>query len=286
MKKNGLVFALVTLLLSAAGMLLRKLELLTALDADGLAVFRPATASLIALSVLMAAFCILYARKELPAQPGGELRSLGPAAAALAAVCLPVQLYGAWLLFGSWKGSGDTLALVLALLAGLAGAGWLYLHIAEWQGWKAAGSRLLAGSLITLFHCLWLISYYRDEAPQPALILPVYGFLALCAGCIAAYGYTGGSVGRLRPRRTLVFCGLAVYLSLVALVRGESAAWRLFWLTDAVQFCLCALQLLLSGAAPEAPLEAQEPETVPESREVPEPEAAPESLEMPEPREE
>ena len=69
--------------------------------------------------------------------------------------------------------------------------------------------------------------------------------LALCAGCVAAYGYTGGAVGRLRPRFTLVFCGLAVFLSLVAMVRGEEpGAYRLFWLAGAVQFCLSAIMLL------------------------------------------
>ena len=44
MKKSGIVFVLVSLFLSAAAMLLRKLELLTVLDAGGLAVFKPVTA--------------------------------------------------------------------------------------------------------------------------------------------------------------------------------------------------------------------------------------------------
>lgn len=263
MKKSGIVFVLVSLLLSAAAMLLRKLELLTVLDAGGLAVFKPVTAILIALSVLAAVFFLFFARHEAdkPENPVSfaSFRSLGVPGVVFGGVCLVIQLLGAWLLFREWKNGGSTLDLVLALLAGLAGAGWLCLRLEEWRG-RSEGSRFLAGCLITLFYCLWLIAYYHDEAAEPSLILTVYAFLALCACCVAGYSYTGGCVGRMKPRRALFFCGLALYLSLVAMVRQEAGAYRIFWLAAALQFCLCGL-VLLSPAAPEtAPEAAREPE--------------------------
>ena len=254
MKKSGIVFVLVSLLLAAAAMLLRKLELMTVLDAGGLAVFRPVTAVLIALSVLAAVFYFFFARHELEKtkEPvfASAFRSLGMPGVALGAVCLVVQLLGAWLLYRGWKTGGGTLELVLALMAGLAGAGWLFLRIQEYRETKSEGPGFLAGCLVTLFSCLCLVTYYRYEASEPSLILTVYAFLALCACCIAGYGYTGGSVGRLRPRFTLFFCGLALYLSLVAMVRQEEAAFRLFWLAAALQYGQCAL-VLLSPRDPE-----------------------------------
>ena len=263
MKKSGIVFILVSLLLAAAAMLLRKLELLTVLDAGGLAVFKPVTAVLIALSVLTAVFYFLFARHELEAAKEtvsiAAFRSLGLPGVVLGAVCLAVQLLGAWLLFREWKNTGKVLELVLAVLAGLAGAGWLSLRIEEWKGTKSEASRFLPGCAVTLFSCLWLIAYYRDEASEPSLILTVYAFLALCACCVAGYGYTGGSVGRMRPRFTLFFCGMALYLSLVAMVRQEVSAYRLFWLAAAVQFCQCGL-VLLSPGDPEKDPEPAEPE--------------------------
>ena len=283
MKKSGIVFVLVSLLLAAAAMLLRKLELLTVLDESGLAVFRPVTAVLITLSVLAAVFYFLLARREVekPAEPVSfaAFRSLGLPGVVMGAVTLLIQLLGAWLLFRDWKNTGSVLNLVLALLAGLAGAGWLCLRMEELREMKPGGTRFLAGCVDTLFCCLWLITYYRAEAAEPALILTVYAFLALCACCVAAYAYTGGSVGRMKPRFTLFFCGLALYLSLVATVRQEAGAFRLFWLAAALQFCQCGLVLLSPGEPEKAPEAAGEEEPA-------EPEAQPEESaaeEMPAP---
>ncbi len=273
MKKNGLVYILAALVLSAAAMLLRSLELSTAIDADGLALFRPVTAVLIALTLLTAAFFILFARRS----SGGwsafaeDYRSLGLPGVIWSAACLLAQLYGAWLLFREWKTGSDVLSLILALLAGLAGAGWLYLRLEEWRGKDSRASRLLAGILVTLFYGFWLIVYYRNEAPNPTLLLTVYAFLALCACSAAACCFTGGVVGRLKPGKTLVFCGLALYLSLVALVRSEPTAFRLFWAAAAVQFAHSSVLLLspLDKPVPEeAPVE-EAPETVPEETEAP-----------------
>lgn len=264
MKKTGLVYILVALVLSAAAMLLRSLELSTAIDEAGLWVFRPVTAVLIALTVLAAVFCFLAARKC--GRSGGtfmeEFCSLGLPGVICSGVCLLLQLYGAWLLFREWKGRGDVLELLLALLAGLAGAGWLCLRLGEWKGMQTRASRFLGGSLVTLFFGFWLVVYYRDNAPEPTLLLTVYAFLALCACSVAAYCVTGGAVGRLKPVKALIFCSLALYLSMVALVGKEPMAYRLFWAAAAVQFALSIIMFLspLERPAPveEVPADAGE----------------------------
>ena len=283
MKKTGIVFDLVTLLLLAAAMLLRKLELLTVLDEKGLTVFRPVTAVLIALCVLAAVLFFLFSRQDgQPEEQGkaGRIFDLGWGTAAFL-----VQLWGAWLLYKGWKSGGTMLDLVLALLAGLAAAGWLCVRIAEYREKGSAGAVFLAGALVTLFYCLWLIAYYRDEAPEPSLILTLYAFLALCASCVAAYYYTGRTIGKRRPRRTLVFCGLAALLSMAAQVRGEeTSAYRLFWVAGAMQFWLSAAMVLRSpGAAEEAPAEEPEGEENAEAPEENSSEAPEETAEAPEP---
>ena len=248
MKKTGLVYFLVLLLLSAAAMLERSLELSSVLDVGGLAVFRPATAVVIGLSLLTAVFCVLYVHRFVEARTGAvftaEYRSFGVSGIALGVVSLLVQLYAAWLMFRSWKTGGDVLDLILAVLGGLAGAGWLCMRIEEWKGKEGFGPRFAAGSIVTLFYCFWLIAYYRDEAPEPSVVLTAYAFIALCCCAVAAYCVTGGSVGRLRPRRAAALCGVAMYLSLVALVRLEPVGYRLFWLAGAVQFAVNAMMFL------------------------------------------
>ena len=118
MKKRATFYIVVLLVLTWAANLLRKLELLTVLDDAGLAVFKPVTAVLIVLCVLVAAFCVLFVRKTVPANGPGEAErypGLGLSAVVCAAVCLLVQLYGAWLLFQDWKRDGSALDLILAL---------------------------------------------------------------------------------------------------------------------------------------------------------------------------
>ena len=259
MKKTGVVFILITLLLSAAAMLLRKRELAVVLDGDGLAVFRWETAAVIGLSVL-AAVIILFIACRFGKKAGDkpifaeDFAGLGLPGVLLAALCLLAQLYGAWLLFRTWKTGKETLYLILAVMAGLGGAGRFCLRLEAWKARSGKGARLLAGSLVTLFYCFWLIVYYRYEAPNPSLILTVYAFLALCACSLGAYSVTGGAVGRLKPRQAILFCGLGVYLSLVALVGEELPAYRFFWGAAAVQFACSALTLLspLDRPAPEA----------------------------------
>lgn len=263
MKKTGLVFILAALVLSAAAILLRLLELSTAIDADGLVLFRPVTVILALLSLAAAVFFFLFARRygKNGGPSGSDYRSLGIPGVVWAVVCLLLQVYGAWLVFQGWKTEKDVLALILALMAGLAGAGWLFLRLGEWKNVGSAGARFLAGSLVTLFYGLWLVVYYRDNAANPTLLLTVYDYLALCACCVAACCITGGAGGLMKPVKTLVFCGLALYLSLVAL-SGAKTAYRLFWTAAALQFALSALMLLnpLDKPAPaeeEVPAEAE-----------------------------
>lgn len=277
MKKSGLVYFLVVLVLSGAAMLVRSLELSTVLDAGGLAVFKPATAVVICLSLLTAVFCVFFVRRYIQARTGevftAEYASFGLFGVVLGAASLLVQLYGAWLLFRGWKSGGNALDLILAVLAGLAGAGWLSMRIEENKGKEGYGARFAAGSVVTLFYCFWLIVYYRDEAPEPSMVLTVYAFLTLCACAIAAYQIAGGSVGKLRPRLAAAFCGVAMYLSLVALVRAEPASYRLFWLAGAVQFALSGTMLL--GPCEPFPAPEKEEETGSEPSEAPAGDAAP-----------
>ncbi len=248
MRKASMGFLAGTVLLCAAGALLRRLELSAVVGTDGLAVFKPVTAVLLALSVLAAAGYVLFASRtaeKLCSVPyTSAFRPATWAPVALSAVCLIAYLLGAWELFQQWKARSHAVNLVLACMGGLCGAGWLYLRLEEKLNRKHGGAQLLAGFLVTLFCCFWLVMYYRDYAPVPSLIVTLYGFLALCAATVASYSFAGGSAGKLRVRRCLALCGIGAYLCVVAFAGETGWAFRLFFGATAVQLVLTGLLLL------------------------------------------
>lgn len=277
MRKPVLLFTCATLALSAAGALLRRAELKTALEAEtGLAVFVPATGLLIGLSVLAAlAFFLLARFAPLEGTPEQYGRAFHPATflpLAAAALSLLATLAGCYFCLCRWRDEGCVLCAILALMGGLSAAGWFSLNLDALRG-KRGG--LLAGALQVLFVCFFLIVYYKEYAPEPALVKTVYPFLALCAAVLALYELTGFTVGKTAPRKLLFLSGLSVYLITVAVVGLAEVEYQLFLGGVALELLISAILLLQPRPEPAVKPEDGAAEPVPPAPAPPEPEDPP-----------
>lgn len=248
MRKPVLCFTAPLALLTLCAALLRKLELATAPDPKtGLFAFVPATAVLIVLGVLMALCMFLLARKldcaGIPADFEQAFRPATVLPLVISVLGLLVYLFGAWQLALRWSRERCTVCGLLALMAGLSGAGWLNLSLSHHRR-ISDREKLLSAAVQVLFLCLWLVVYYKENAADPSLSKTVWAYLGLCSSLIAMYGLAGFIAGRARVRKCLVFSGLAVYLDVLAAVGCPSLSDRLFFLVTAAQLLLCLLTLL------------------------------------------
>ena len=231
MRKKAWLFLGYLLVLSAAGLLLRAVELRTALDhATMLMDFVPASAILLALSALALGFFGFLARKAdfegLPRRYNRCFGGVGTLAVGGAALVLAV--WGAVLCLRD-RGSDRDLRVflgLLALTAALGGAAWLALGLDGWR--KKKEDSFLSAVLPVLFSGLFLIVFYKEYAQRPALLYTLYPFLGLCAALSALHLIAGFTVNRVRPRLALFLCGVGAYLCAVSLPGVEENAYRLF----------------------------------------------------------
>jgi hypothetical protein len=70
---------------------------------------------------------------------------------------------------------------------------------------------------LCLLFCVWLTSDYQTRAADPVTLDYVYEVFAIIAGLLGVYYITGYSFQNGRPRRTLFFCLMGTYFSLVTL---------------------------------------------------------------------
>lgn len=248
MQKPEFLFTALAAVFSAAGMLLRRIERLTAVDpATGLASPTAATWLLLAVMLLAAAASLLFARRYASARPDAcppEEKVFRPATALsllLGAVYAGLMLLGAVRCLRGWYGDGSILRAILALLAALAGLGGLGLRISAWR--QKRGSFLAAAAQV-LFFCFFVILYYKAYAPNPALIRTMYPFFAMCAAILAYFSRAGYLAERALPRRFLALSLLSICLLLTAMPGLAEAEYRLFFGAAALDLYLSAILFL------------------------------------------
>jgi hypothetical protein len=230
MRKKAWLFLGCLLVLSAAGVLLRAVELRTALDhATMLMDLVPASAILLVLSALALAFFGFLARKaDFEGLPRRYNRCFGGVVTlAAGAAALVLAVFGAILCLRD-RGSDRDLRVflgLLALTAALGGVAWLALGLDGWR--KKKEDSFLSAVLPVVFCGLFLIVFYKEYAQRPALLYTLYPFLGLCAALSALHLIAGFTVGRMRPRLTLFLCGAGAYLCAVSLPGVEENAYRL-----------------------------------------------------------
>lgn len=250
MRKKAWLFLSCLILFSAAGVLLRALELRTALDtATMLMDMTPASILLLILSALALALMGLLARRlDTEALPRRyNLCFGGVGSLVVSALSLALAFLGA-LLCLRLRDSEWSMRLFLSLLAlmgFLAGAAWLALGLDGWCKKKA--DSFLSAILPVIFCGLFLIVFYKKYAQLPALLYSLYPFLGLCAALGGLHLVAGFAVSRerVRPRTALFLCGAGAYLCTVSLVGVQENDYRLFFAALALQLAAYGVCLLL-----------------------------------------
>ena len=272
MRKDAWLFAGPLLVLSAAGMLLRSLELRSSLDAETMIMaFGAPSCLLLVLTVLAALFSLFLCRRLPKERADGAYGQVfrGAAMPFVSGAALLLCLAGALVCLRYGSGVFPSLR---ALLGALAGVGWFSLSLDAARGKKGAFAAALPP---VLFCCLFLMDYYKSYAQLPALLYTMYPFLALCAALAALHLIAGWTVGKPRRRAALFCAGLGTFLCAVSCLNGDHPAFRFFFAALALELFAHGICLMTAPALPEAEETA---EAAPEeaSEETPEEEAAPE----------
>ncbi len=266
MQKNARIFLGLLLVFSALGLLLRRIELNTTLDAATMLMdFRAVSALLPALSVLAAAAFFLLGRARLTGKEPAEYGRVfyGKGLPAVSGVVLALMLAGSLLCLRSWKaaaGPERIFPAILALLGVLGGAGAFTLALEANRGGKGSFS---AAAMPVLFTAFFLVTFYKTYAHQPALLYTLYPFLALCCALAALHLAAGFTVGKPRALWTFFFSGLGAYLCAVSVLSAADPAHKLF-------FAALALALAAQGVCLLQPLRPLPPAKEEEAGEKPE----------------
>jgi len=266
MQKKVWLFAGPTAVLSAAGALLRSLELRGSLNRSTMLMdFQAPSAILLALTLLALLATVLPAARLAPEQGSVsyERSFRGPGTVAVGAVSLLLLLAGAVLGLRAARGLAESYtAGLMALMAALGGVGWFSLGL---DAFRRKKGRYLSALLPVLFCCVFLILYYKEYAAQPALLYTLYPFLALCSGLCALHLLSGYTLGQAKPRLTVFLCFFGFYLCAVALPGVPDTVCRLFFIALGLELGTHGICLLLPRPLPPAAEKAgQEPAAAPE----------------------
>ena len=225
---------LLALVGGAGGFLLRRWELATVFDSNGLpALWSAPTLLLIALSVVIAAALILLVRKSAYAPAdyaegfsaqNNWLYLMAMAFAACALLMAGILGLRSRVLFGP----GQLLTSLTDLLCLLSFFCVLSAALDNFRGSTQRFDLLLLAPGYTF--CLWLVCSYQEQAADPVVLDYVYQMLAIICSLIGMYFSAGYSFGRPKFRRCTVFNLLGIFFTLVALAEPHSLADRLMFL--------------------------------------------------------
>ncbi len=289
MKVKAVLFSVIALILGAIGSVLHRLQLNTIYDeSTGLALRWPpvsiAVAALcVAAALLALIFALSYSRRSAAPLWHVTLASRTPLPLLLSVLGFAAMLYAAW---NCWNWgldyAGSTLLdRILAVLAALAGLGWLILSISSLRK-KSCGLEALSSLFVVLFLCFWLVLSYKAHSSDPTKVKYIYDLLGLCAAAVGSYYLAGFAFGRARPRGSIFFSLLAVSLCGMTMPLGPLSPTMIFSaFTILFLFVNVLLVMLnLSRPQPEEPVEEAE-EEAPYEAELPgvalsEPEPEPE----------
>jgi ABC-type Na+ efflux pump permease subunit len=281
MRNKAWLFLGCLVVFSGIGALLRAIELRTALDPSTMLMdMVPASILLLVLSALVLGLTGLFARKSAPEElPRRYNRCFGGVGSlAVGAAALILAALGALSCLRERNSVWDMRLFLglLALMGFLAGAAWLALGLDGWR--KKKEDSFLSAVLPVIFCGTFLVLFYKTYAQLPALLYILYPFLGLCAAVIGLHLIAGFSLGRLRARLTLFFCGAGAYLCIVSLPGVKDVSFQLFLGAIALELAAHGVCLLL----PHPPEPEQEEAETPKEDGEAEAEKAPETPEAPE----
>lgn len=251
MKKFSVFFTLLTLALGAAGAVLHKFQLLTAIEPQtGLSVTNaPISIFTAAFSILAVVLFILLSqllknRNVEPVYheamaPGNIIPTL------ISAAMIAVAAFGAYksITAGIGVRCTELAVYILAAVAVLAGVAFFVMSLQAFLR-RSGVETMLCSVVVVFFVCYWLVLAYKENSADPVRIKFIYEFLGLCAAALAVYYTSGYAFGSSRPRMTVAFSAMAVYFCAMSIPTASCEAFRYFYIFTLLQVCLSMFLLL------------------------------------------
>ena len=236
MRKSAVVIPLLALIAGIAGLLIRRLELSKAFEADtGFAVRgEPITAVLIAISVaflvLAVATGLLISRRMRAADDYGAVftsRSIFYPAISLglgvvwlvADVMYFLDVYGRYTEAArgiAFTGGFPILEAIFVFLAVVSALSIIFLAWGAYRG--RGGTDMMVFSVIpSVFFSFWLILLYKNNASNPVILKYAYECLAIVAAALSFYFSAGFVYKKVATGRTLFSFLVTIYFCTVVL---------------------------------------------------------------------
>ena len=228
---NVILPVLLTLAAGQGGWLLRRWELASAFDADGLPIpGAPASVCLILLSVCLALVLAVACLRPQPLQ-----KDLGPGICAGKnwAYLVFCALAAAHLLIAGLRGLKDELLwgaprILHLLLWALCILSFFCVLSAALTGFRGKSRKYNAMLLAPAYtFCVWLVVVYQQQSAEPVVLVYVYELLAIICALIAFYFAAGLSFGNPRPRFYVLFALLSIYFGMVTLADNHDLSAQL-----------------------------------------------------------
>ncbi len=240
------------LLLGGAGCALRRWQLATCFDENGLPVSGAATNLLIALAVGGAVcFLLLAQTRRTASRDWAEVFGPGPHPELLPGGLLYLAAGAAYVL---WTRQADPASSVFqainVVLPVLLGAALFLSGVAVCLLTRQGAAEPLAAMAPGFCSCFWLIQIYHSNANDPVVQIFVWQLLAAVASVAAWYYLAGFSLGIGKGRTALFWSMTAVMLSLVALADDSALFTRLLLLAQVL--CLTPQLTRLAGGMEQA----------------------------------
>ncbi len=228
MQKQAWLFSMTATVLGAFGVLLRWLQCETIFDAETGLPVRGAFISYLLVVVLIAFVAGLWwlagkmnldgAREEPEDALALPCRETGWALTAAAVVAGG----GAILMFFT---KNDMLLRITALL-GLLSAAVLAMtpSLPRWGGFGA-----FLSVIPVVFFCLWMVVFYKQNSTNPIVWRYAVQILAMAACLLGVFRLSGYVFYRMKPRRAIFACGLALTFALTVLMDETGIAARLMF---------------------------------------------------------
>lgn len=300
MKKNALILTVLTAAAGLAAFFLRRRELATVFEPDGLARHgAPVSIILLILCVLAVIVLIVLSVKltgERSAKGGyTEVFHVGGPVPTVISALLGVAMIAAAFLNYRSAAVGGTRAVVegaVGILAALAGVGGFALAV---NARRKSGGCALPAVLVTLFVCFFILVTYKKRASDPVLLDYMYDFIALCFSALATLFIAGFAFDRAAPRKALWMSFAAAFFCFIG-AADSLGEWTLVFYIFLIVYQLMHGYLLAAAFKaheeldPEPPSQAEEKAyadvlaefEAPAESDAPEETGAPEESEAPE----
>ncbi|MCD8146493.1 MAG: hypothetical protein LUD84_04340 [Clostridiales bacterium] len=224
------------LLLGGAGCALRRWQLTTCFDENGLPVDGTATTLLIALAVAAAVcFLLLAQTRRTAVRDWASVFGLGPRPELLFGGALYLAAGAAYLLWArQTEPASSVFQAINVVLPVVLGAALFLSGVSVCLLARRGTVEPLAAMAPGFCSCFWLIEIYHTNANNPVVQVFVWQLLAAVASVAAWYYLAGFSLGIGKGRTALFWSLTAVTLCLTALADDSALFTRLLLLAQVV----------------------------------------------------